>query len=87
MNEKTLSKPIIYIITTCPRCRRVKDYLDQLGIEYEAIPVDLLPREERQAIVEKYRPYNPVVSFPIIETGDTLLIGTTPDDVRRIFGS
>lgn len=86
MAPNLTAKPTVYLITTCPRCRRVKEYLDRLGIEYEAVPVDLLPREERQAIVEKYRQYHPVVSFPIIEAGDILLIGTNPEEISRVFG-
>ncbi|NLH51144.1 MAG: glutaredoxin family protein [Myxococcales bacterium] len=86
MTTNTTQKPTLYIITTCPRCRRVKEFLEQLGIDYDLVPVDLMSREERMAIVEKFRQFHPVVSFPIIETGDTILIGTNPDEVRQVFG-
>jgi glutaredoxin len=79
-------KPTVYIITTCPRCKRVKDYLDQLGVIYELVAVDLLPRDERTLIVERFRKFHPVVSFPIIEHGETILIGTNTDEVRQVFG-
>jgi glutaredoxin len=84
--ESLTHKPTVYIITTCPRCRRVKEYLDQLGVDYDVVAVDLLTREERSAIVEKYRQYHPVVSFPIIEAGEVILIGTNTDEVRQVFG-
>jgi len=86
MTQPPTTRPIVYIITTCPRCRRVKEYLDQIGIDYDVVAVDLLTRDERSAIVEKYRKYHPVVSFPIIEVGETILIGTNPDEVRQVFG-
>jgi glutaredoxin len=79
-------KPTVYIITTCPRCKRVKEYLDQLGVIYDMVAVDLLPREERSAIVEKFRQHHPIVSFPIIEAGELVLIGTNTDEVRQVFG-
>lgn len=79
-------KPIFYAISTCPRCIRVKRFLNEINFEYELIEVDLIPRDERQAIVNRLSRYNPVVSFPVIETEDNLLIGTTIEEIKQVFG-
>jgi glutaredoxin-like protein NrdH len=86
MSEQSKQRPTVYIITTCPRCRRVKEYLDQLGIDYDLVAVDTMPREDRVKIIDNFRKYHPIVSFPIVESGEVILIGTNPDEVRQVFG-
>ncbi len=79
-------KPMLYAISTCPRCIRLRKFLDEVGFQYDVIEVDLISREERQAIVDRLRQVHPVVSFPVIETDNVLLVGTNPDEVRKVFG-
>lgn len=40
----------MYSFTTCPFCRKAKDYLDSEGIPYQAIELDLLPGNEGNEI-------------------------------------
>jgi glutaredoxin 3 len=41
-NYARISKVKMFSFTTCPFCRSAKDYLDQEGIPYESIELDLL---------------------------------------------
>lgn len=59
-------KIVFYGLSTCPYCRRAKEYLDEHKIPYELHFVDLLEGEERSEIVDKVRGYNPALSFPTI---------------------
>jgi len=88
MNGKqpTFERPMVYIISTCPRCKAVKAYLDQLGIHYDLVAVDLISPEERQEVISYLRKYRPVVSFPVIEAGDIVLIGSNVLEVESVFG-
>ena len=43
----------IYALSTCPWCKKTKDLLDSLGIEYSFEDVDLLTGEEREKTVAK----------------------------------
>lgn len=79
-------KPILYAISTCSRCIRVKRFLDEVGFQYDLIEVDLIPREERLSIIDNLRRFHPVVSFPVIEAEDVLLVGTNIDEIKQVFG-
>lgn len=64
---------VFYGLSTCPYCRRAKEYLDEYKIPYELHYVDLLEGEERSRIVDQVRGYNPALSFPtivIVSTGN-----------------
>jgi len=43
-------KVTMYSFTTCPFCRRAKDYLDVEGIEYSVVELDELPGNEGNEI-------------------------------------
>jgi len=78
-------KPKVYILTTCPRCRAVKQYLDDIHLDYDVVKVDLLPYVERQQVVQYLRKYQQVVAFPVIEAGDIVLVGSNVDEVKTVF--
>lgn len=86
METKNSEKPIVYLLSTCPRCKRLKQVLDDLNADYEKVFVDLLPGLEKNTIVEKLRKHRPVISFPIIETGGKFIFAATATDVHEIFG-
>ena len=45
------SQPVaMYSFTTCPFCRKAKDYLEEQSIAYESIELDLLPGNEGNEI-------------------------------------
>jgi len=80
-----MNKPTLYVISTCPKCHRVQSYLNQIGFEYDMIAIDLISREERSAIIDSLRRYNPSPSFPTLDLGDTILIGTTIDEINQVL--
>lgn len=60
------SKIVFYGLSTCPYCRRAKQYMEEHNITFELIYVDMLKGDERSEMVEKVREYNPALSFPTI---------------------
>ncbi len=57
---------VFYGLSTCPYCRRAKEYMDSKPIKFDAIYVDKLEGSERDQTVAKVRGYNPALSFPTI---------------------
>jgi glutaredoxin-like protein NrdH len=67
--------PILFAISTCPRCQRMKAFLSRQGIEALVVDVDLLPREEKRRQLDFLAPINPRLSFPTLVIGDLAVIG------------
>ena len=86
MTNPENKKPIIYLLSTCPRCKRVKQLLEDMNVNIEKVTVDLLDRKERDEIVDSLRKHRPVISFPVIQTADELLFAAEDADILRLFG-
>ena len=56
-------------LSTCPYCRRAKEFMDQNGVKYDLTYVDLLEGEEKDTVVREVAELNPRLSFPTIVIG------------------
>ena len=73
----------LYTLSTCSHCRAAKKFLDECRVEYSFTDVDLLSGEERKAILDDVRKYNPACSFPTILIGDKVIVGFREDEIRK----
>lgn len=65
----------LYALSTCGHCRNAKKLLDEKGIKYNFVDVDLLSKDEMKKVVEDVRKINPQTSFPTIKIGDQVIMG------------
>ena len=63
-------KIVVYALSTCMWCRMAKKLLQELGVAYEFVDVDLLADEEKEAAKEEIRRWNPDKSYPTIVIND-----------------
>jgi len=76
-----MEKPVkMYSLSTCGHCKATKRFLNDCMVKYEFTDVDLLEGEERAAILEEVRKWNPNCSFPTIIIGDKVIVGYKEDD-------
>jgi len=79
-------KPFLYALSTCGHCRNTKRLLEDNGIEYDYVDVDLLPREELKKVIEEVRKLNPQTSFPTLLVGDKVIVGYREAEIREALG-
>jgi len=77
---------MIYTLSTCSHCRSTKKFLDDCRVKYEFEDVDKLQGEERAAILEDVKKWNPRCSFPTIIIGDRVIVGYKEDEIREALG-
>jgi glutaredoxin-like protein NrdH len=65
----------LYALSTCGHCRNAKKLLDEKGVKYDFVDVDLLSKDEMKKAVEDVRKINPQTSFPTIKIGDQVIMG------------
>jgi glutaredoxin len=77
---------ILYALSTCQWCRKTKDLLSELGIDYYYIDVDLAIGDDQKELTEEIKKFNPACSFPtmVINERDTI-IGFDEDKIREKF--
>lgn len=76
----------IYSLSTCSHCKSTKRLLSECTVEYDFVDVDLLEGEERKAILEDVRNFNPKCSFPTIVIGGKVIVGYKEDDIKEALG-
>ncbi|MDP2646289.1 MAG: glutaredoxin family protein [Desulfobacterales bacterium] len=82
-----LEKPVkIYSLSTCGHCRLAKKFLSECTIKYEFIDVDLLEGEERKAILEDVKKFNPRCSFPTVIIGEKVIVGYREKEIKEALG-
>jgi glutaredoxin len=82
-----MPKPVkMYTLSTCSHCKATKKFLDSCAVQYEFTDVDLLDGEERMAILEDVRRWNPQCSFPTIIIGDKVIVGYREEEIREALG-
>jgi len=76
----------MYSLSTCGHCKATKKLLNECQVAYEFTDVDLLQGEERAAILEDVKKWNPNCSFPTIIIGEKVIVGYKEDEIREALG-
>ena len=76
----------IFSLSTCSHCKATKRFLGECTIKYEFIDVDQLQGDERKAIIEDVKKFNPRCSFPTIIIGDKVIVGFKEKEIREALG-
>ena len=76
----------VFSLSTCSHCKATKKYLSDCTIKYEFIDVDLLKGDERKAIIEDVKKFNPRCSFPTIIIGEKVIVGFKEKEIREALG-
>jgi len=77
-------KIMLYALSTCGWCRRTREFLDELGVEYDFIYVDKLFGEERNKIMDEVKKWNPRCSFPtVVINNQKVITGFKDEEIRE----
>jgi glutaredoxin-like protein NrdH len=76
----------VFSLSTCSHCKATKKYLSDCTIKYEFVDVDLLQGDERKAIIEDVKKFNPRCSFPTIIIGNKVIVGFKEKEIKEALG-
>ena len=76
----------VFSLSTCSHCKATKKYLSDCTIKYEFVDVDLLQGDERKAIIEDVKKFNPRCSFPPIIIGNKVIVGFKEKEIKEALG-
>ena len=76
----------IFTLSTCSHCKATKKFLDECQVKYEFEDVDMLKGEERKAILEDEKKWNPNCTFPTILIGEQVIVGFKEDKIKEALG-
>jgi glutaredoxin-like protein NrdH len=78
---------LLYALSTCIWCKKTRQMLEDEGITFDFVYVDLVEPDERREIRARIRELSPSTSFPatIVDEKDCI-IGYKPDQIKRRLG-
>lgn len=71
----------VFALSTCIHCKKAKAYLDECGVKYDCVHVDQLTGDERKAVIEEVKKYNPSVSFPTMVIHGKVVVGFNQEKI------
>ena len=78
---------VFYGLSTCVWCKRTRKFLEDQGIAFDYIYVDLLSGQEREGVVAQVRRWNPSVSFPTLVVDESrCVVGYKPEQIKEALG-
>ncbi len=77
---------LLYALTTCPYCRMTKRFLDDNGVTYDLIEVDLLEGDERQKVIDEVKRLTGGTSFPVLVADDQVVVGFNKSRIAELVG-
>ena len=80
------AKVKMFTLSTCSHCKATKKFMQDNGIPFDCVDVDLLQGDDREKILREMEKYNPQRSFPTIIIGDTIIVGFRESDIREALG-
>jgi glutaredoxin-like protein NrdH len=78
---------VFYGLSTCIWCKRTRQFLEDQGVNFDYVYVDLLQGQERKDVLDQIRRWNPKTSFPTIVMDDAkCVVGYRPDEIMEVLG-
>ncbi|NWF98967.1 MAG: glutaredoxin family protein [Nitrospirae bacterium] len=75
----------LYGLSTCPNCKRAKKFLEEQGINFEHIEVDLLDSGEQWLMSKEVKKYNPAATYPTIVI-EEVITGFDEEAIKKALG-
>jgi arsenate reductase-like glutaredoxin family protein len=82
-----MSKVLIYTISTCPVCRKTKEFFRTRGIPFDFIDYDLANENEQNKIAVEMMTGAGHIGFPFVRIDDVVVIGFNPERFEQILKS
>jgi glutaredoxin-like protein NrdH len=79
MSEPFKDEVMVYALSTCPWCRKTKQWFKDSKIEFEFVDVDALDGEEQDAAAEKAYELSGGRRFPVTVINGEVVVGYSPD--------
>ena len=77
---------LLFALSTCGWCRKIKALLGELGVAYKYVDVDLLFGEAKNEVVKELDQWNPSRSFPTLIVNNKSIVGYQEQKAREVLG-
>ena len=77
---------MLYALSTCGWCKKTKNLLGELNVDFYYTDVDLLNTQEKESVIHEIVKWNPDCSFPSMVVDNKLcIVGFDENKIRDTF--
>ena len=81
---KNKGNVVLYALSTCGWCKKTRMLLEDLGVEFNYIYVDLTEGEERSKVIKDVQKWNSQLSFPtVVINSKDVIVGFKEDEIKE----
>jgi glutaredoxin len=80
-----MPKVLMYTLSTCPWCRKTKQFFKDKNIPFDFVDYDVASDEEQDRIVADMRKHTSHISFPYVVIDDKVVQGYNPDKYEELI--
>ncbi|MGC9517582.1 MAG: glutaredoxin family protein [Methanomicrobiales archaeon] len=78
---------LLFALSTCGWCKKTRELLEDIGVEYSYVYVDLLEGSEREDAVNQLKRWNPQLSLPtLVLNQERIIIGFDKESILGALG-
>lgn len=81
-----MAKVFMYTLSTCPWCRKTKQFFKDKNIPFDYIDYDLQREEEQEKIVKEMERLGSGMAFPFVTIDDKIIVGYNPQKYSELLG-
>ncbi len=75
----------LYTLSTCPWCRKAKQFFTDRGVPYEFVDVDLLQGEEQDRIADEVLKMSGSLQYPVVVIDEQVVTGFNPSRYEALL--
>ena len=84
VSGKKVGDIMLFALSTCGWCRKTRELLQELGVDYSYEYVDLIQGPRREEVLKTIEHWNPSGSFPtIVLNNKKCIVGYNPDAIKQ----
>ncbi len=76
----------VYALSTCPWCRKAKQYFEENDVVFEAVDVDLLADDESDRLADEAFTLSGSRAYPVVKIGAEVIVGYAPERYAQLLG-
>ncbi|MGV8026978.1 MAG: glutaredoxin family protein [Anaerolineaceae bacterium] len=80
-----MKKVSIYTLSTCPWCRKTKNFFIEHNIPFDYVDYDLADEKTQEKIMEELDA-NGANGFPFVKIGNDVIVGYNPERYAVLLG-
>jgi len=81
-----MKKVSMYTLSTCPWCRKTKNFFKERNMPFEFVDYDLADEPTQERIAGEMMRYTDHIAFPFVRIGNDVVIGYNPEKYEQLIG-